>query len=47
MKKNVGRKKVSGPDDLVYKVVDFLSAMVIDISLITSFFREKNVLYIN
>ncbi len=46
LKQNIGRKKVSGPDDLQSKVVDFLNEMVADIKLVVSFFYEKNVSYI-
>lgn len=46
LKQNIGRKKVSGPDDLLSKVVDFLNTMVADMSLVASFFREKYVSYI-
>lgn len=46
LKQNIGRKKVSGPDDLLSKVVDFLNAMVADVALVASFFQEKHVSYI-
>jgi transposase len=46
LKQNIGRKKVSGPDDLLSKVVDFLNEMVSNAKLVASFFHEKNVSYI-
>lgn len=46
LKQNIGRKKVSGPDDLLMKVVDFLNSMVSNVQLVASFFREKHVSYI-
>lgn len=46
LKQNIGRKKVSGPDDLQQKVVDFLDGMAANISLVASFFHEKFVSYI-
>ena len=46
LKQNIGRKIVTGPDDLQRKIYDFLDSMAANVSLIVSLFREKYVSYI-
>ena len=46
LKQNIGRKVVSGPDDLLSKVVGFLHDMASQMQLVSSFFKEKYVSYI-
>lgn len=47
LKQDIGRKVVSGPDDLLSKVVGFLNEMAAQMQLVASFFQEKYVSYIS
>jgi len=46
LKQNIGRKTISGPNDLRDKVTEFLNQIKNDIIMARSFFRESNVRYI-